>query len=362
MNPKKHNKYFGEWLILPALAMVCFIVTRISKANPNLTEKFYSQFAYPVIARSLSFLSSAFPFSISDIYYLLIMASPLVIILLLLFRKIKFWRATKITLNLLAANYVFFYLLWGFNYFRPPLNERLDLEEQRPNKQEFITAFKRLTQRTNTLYANYSLSNKQEIDSLIEESYRNISTAFKLNLPLGNRPDKRITFSHFYSKLGITGYYGPFFNEVHVNKQALAIEYPFILAHEKAHQLGITSEAEANFHAWMACNNSKSKQLQYTASLILLHHFVRQAHELPEYKDLIKDISPEVKSDINKRIKHWRELRQEKLDKAASKVNDVYLKSNRVKKGIGDYRGVVEHVMNFSLDSTFQQKYCLQGL
>ena len=53
------------------------------------------------------------------------------------------------------------------------------------------------------------------------------------------------------------------------------------------------------------------------------------------------------------------ELRNEKMDKAASRINDAYLKTNKVEEGIKDYRGVVRHVMNFSLDSTFQKRHNL---
>jgi hypothetical protein len=52
-------------------------------------------------------------------------------------------------------------------------------------------------------------------------------------------------------------------------------------------------------------------------------------------------------------------LRNEKVDRVASKVNDTYLKSNKVDKGIKDYTGVVKHVMNFSLDSAFQKQHNL---
>jgi 1,2-phenylacetyl-CoA epoxidase catalytic subunit len=176
---------------------------------------------------------------------------------------------------------------------------------------------------------------------------------------MGKRKDKKITFSNFYSKTGISGYFGPFFNEVHVNKKVTSIEYPYVLAHEKAHQLGVTSEAEANFYAWLACSNSNSQQLKYSANLIILRHFLIQAYSLEEYPEMLASVAKPVKDDINYIRQHWLNLRNEKLDKAASKVNDTYLKTNKIKGGIKDYHGVVKHVMNFSLDSTFQQQHGL---
>lgn len=348
-----------KWTILPIVAIICFVFSLILKSNPRLSEDWYTQRMYPVISKILSSLSSIFPFSFSDVFYLLLIFMPLTILILLLLKRITFSRAGKIILNCIAGVYVLFYVLWGYNYFRLGLNERLNLAETEPNKNELLVVFEQLIEQTNSLYCNCDLINKTEIDSLIEDSYKNLAPALNLKYPMGKRKDKGITFSNFYSKTGITGYFGPFFNEVHVNKKVLPVEYPFILAHEKAHQFGITSEAEANFYAWMVCNFSNVQQVQYSANLIMLHHFIREVYSLEEYTELSKLISSEVKDDFNSRIKYWRRLRNKNMDKAASKMNDVYLKSNNVKKGIDDYHGVVEHVMNFSLDSAFQQRHNL---
>jgi len=64
-----------------------------------------------------------------------------------------------------------------------------------------------------------------------------------------------------------------------------------------------------------------------------------------------------AKSDYLRIREHWMKLRNEKVDKVASKVNDSYLKTNKVEKGIEDYKGVVKFVMDYSLDTAFQKKY-----
>lgn len=354
-----HKTLTLKWVILPSLAIICFIITEILSRNPESVEQYYSQGIYPHIAIILSAISSIFPFSIDDIFYLALLLIPVMLIVLLLFKRTTFKFSGKLILNLLSSIYILFYILWGFNYFRPNVNQRLGIHEEEKNKEEFIQVFNHLIHKTNSLHCNTGILKKDEVERLVEESYQNLAQVLNIQYPMGKRPDKQITFSGFYAKTGISGYFGPFFNEVHVNKKVLPVEYPFILAHEKAHQLGITSEAEANFYAWMACNYSKSKQLQYSGNLILLHHFIIQAYSMEEYPELIKQIDQKVKADFNARIEHWRLLRNDKMDKAASKVNNAYLKTNKVKEGIKDYQGVVKHVMNFSLDSTFLEKYNL---
>ena len=53
-----------------------------------------------------------------------------------------------------------------------------------------------------------------------------------------------------FSMVGVTGSMGPFFCEFTLNGDLLPPQYPATYAHELAHFLGITSEAEANFYAY----------------------------------------------------------------------------------------------------------------
>lgn len=355
---KKKDRKIKYW-ILPALAVVVFLATRILAGSPGFTEKIYSQEIYPGLASVVSFFSKWVPFSLDDLFYLLLILLFFGLTVLLVFRKIKFLKAGKIALNVLAAVFVLFYFLWGFNYFRADVKTRLGIQEQTPGTEEFLLVFENLVEKTNASYQSFENFNAPEIDSLVEESYKKLAPVLKLNYPSGTRRAKNISLSKFFAKAGISGYFGPFFNEVHLNSHLLPVEYPFVLAHEKAHQFGITSEAEANFYAWLVCTQSRSKQLQYSGNLALLRYFVNQGFRLEDYSEIVKKIDERVREDYRKIREHWMSLRNEKVDKVATKVNDTYLKTNRVEKGIEDYQGVVKFVMDFSLDTAFQQKWHL---
>lgn len=353
---RRLRKIFLHWLLMPVLSVVTFITTNVATNHKEWIELNYSQKIYPSIAKVLSKFNSIVSFSIDDLFYLALIFLPIILILLLILKRISFKLAGKIALNTVASVYILFYILWGFNYFRSGLNERLGLRESDPNKESLLAVLEKLIVQTNQLQCSFDSFKYTQADEEIERAYEKLAPLLKIQYPMGKRDDKKITFSKFYSKTRITGYFGPFFNEVHVNKKVLPIEYPYVLAHEKAHQFGITSEAEANFFAWIVCTNSESQQIRYSGNLFVLYHFLIQAYELDEYKELVKQISPEVRNDFERIRQHWRKLRNEKISKTASKVNDVYLKTNKVEEGIKDYRGVVKHVMNFSLDSTFQKR------
>jgi Zn-dependent peptidase ImmA (M78 family) len=352
---KKSFKIF-RWLILPILAMTVFGLTHIFVRFPHIAENYYSQKIYPVLAQVISFFSRWFPFSLDDLFYFLLLLTGIVILILLVTKKISFKLSGLIALNVLAAVYILFYVLWGFNYFRADLNSRLGIMQQTADSEEFTAVFQQLVEATNNSYTSYDDFDRDETGRLIEDSYWKLAPVLKLNYPSGIRRAKHITLSGFFAQAGISGYFGPFFNEVHINKNLLPVEYAFVLAHEKAHQFGVTGEAEANFYAWLVCKYSESKQLQYSANLVALRYFMHQARHMPQFKEMVSGLDDRVKADLQKIRNHWMNLRNEKVESVASRVNDAYLKTNQIEGGIGDYTGVVRHVMDFSLDSAFQKR------
>jgi hypothetical protein len=161
---------FNKWLI-PVLAILFFLITEIFSRNPEFVERYYSNGVYPLIAKLLSAFSGIFPFSLDDIYYSLLAFTILGLTTFLILRKIKFKQAILYVLNILASVYILFYLLWGFNYYRLNLPERIELKDSSADKAEFITITEKLIKRTNLLHCTFDNLDKNEVDSLIEESY-----------------------------------------------------------------------------------------------------------------------------------------------------------------------------------------------
>ncbi|SHJ59572.1 Protein of unknown function [Tangfeifania diversioriginum] len=361
MNFQKTKYNFPWWLVLPVLAVFTFVLTELAARHPAIVETIYTQKVYPVIASTFSAISSLISFSLDDLFYSFLIVLFTLLVTLLIFKKITWKSAGKIVLNTLAAVYISFYFLWGFNYFRSDVTQRLKISEQDADSEQFLAVFTHLTTQLNDSHTRFDNLKIETVDSLVEASYRELSPMLNIPYPAGKRRAKSITFSRFFAGAGISGYYGPFFNEIHINKHLLPVEYPFILAHEKAHQFGVTSEAEASFYAWLVCTNSSSKHLRYSANLYVFRHFLYHGRHLEQLSEITSELDDRVKADFQKIREHWMELRNEKIDHAASKMNDAYLKTNKVEKGIEDYHGVVKHVMDLSLDSAFQRKWNLNS-
>ncbi|MDP2889941.1 MAG: DUF3810 domain-containing protein [Bacteroidota bacterium] len=347
--------FFGLAALPIWLALATYGLTELFSRHPGVTETVYSQTFYPIVAFLLSFVNKWVRFSLDDAFYGLLALFLVVLVILVIFRKIQFGRFILMVIQTLAICYVLFYWFWGFNYYRTGINERLSITKSKPDTVQFVRVLENLIAQTNASYCTFENVSFSTIDSLVEASYKKNASFLKVKYPQGKRVSKPITLSNFFAKASIAGYYGPFFSEVHLNDSLLMIEYPQVLAHEFAHQFGITSEAEANFYAWMVCAQSDSKHLQYSANISMENYFLSQSKHLHNFPDLVRQIDKPVIDDIRKVQKHWASMRNEKIDKAAGKVNDVYLKTNKIEKGIEDYFGVVQFVMDFETDSVAQR-------
>jgi len=329
------------------IALLVFISVRYAVHNSKFVDLYYSNGIYPVVAKLFSGLSNLLPFSLWDLFWVMTIVFLIVGLGLAIFRKVK-WRWFCLhVLQTAALLYVFFYFVWGYNYFRPKIETRVNWEKQKPDELVFRAILDSIISHTNSSYVSVSPSDYSAIDELVEDSYRKNSKELGVIYPNGVRRPKTMIFSSFFAKSGVSGYFGPFFNEIHLNYYLLPMEYPFVLAHEKAHQFGITNEAEANLAAFVICMTSSDKRLQYSGYVNLLVYFISDASQMKDVKDYVRKIDKQVILDLRFQRRHWQGLRNKTLDQVQTAANNAYLKTNNIEEGVKNYNQVVELVINY---------------
>ena len=329
------------------LAAMVFLIIRIAVHNSRLVEFYYSTGIYPFIARLFSGISNLIPFSLWDIFWIFLIALFIISLALVVLRKINPVIYLLRVLQLLALLYTFFYFVWGFNYFRPKIEIRLGWDKSKADETIFRSILDSIIVHTNSSYIVITPSDYPTIDRLVEESYRKNSKELGINYPNGSRLPKTMMFSSFFAKSGVSGYFGPFFNEIHLNYYLLPMEYPFVLAHEKAHQFGITNEAEANLAAFVVCMSSDDHRLQYSGYVNLLVYFLSDASQMKDVKDFIREIDKPVILDLRFQRRHWQGLRNVTLDQVQTAANNAYLKTNNIEEGVKNYNQVVSLVISY---------------
>jgi hypothetical protein len=329
------------------LALLVFIGVKWAISNSGTIEKDYSKGIYKTIAHAISSFSRIIFFSLWDIFWVLIICLIIAGIVLVIFRKIRFWRYIFRVLKLAALLYSIFYISWGYNYFRPKIEDRLKWEIPKVDETLFRSVLDTLISKTNKNFISVTSSDYQKFDSLVENSYSRNSADLGIIYPNGTRRPKTMIFSSLFAKSGVSGYFGPFFNEIHLNYYLLPIDYPFVLAHEKAHQFGITSEAEANLTAFVICTRSEDQMVRYSGYQSLLLYFLKNASHLSDHKEIFERIDKAVMNDFRMRQKYYQGLENKRMSDMQTSANDIYLKANKIESGVLNYDQVVSLVISW---------------
>lgn len=345
---KIHRVIVAAWPFL--LALLIFPGVRLAHRFPGSVEHYYSEGIYPFIARIVSSFSRLFPFSLWDIFWVVSIGLLFAGLLLVVLRKLRLRIYGLRIAQFLALGYSFFYILWGFNYLRPGIESRIGWNKPVADSTVFRSVFDTLIAHTNSSYIKVD-PDYADFDRLVEQSYKKNSAALGIRYPGGTRRPKKMIFSTVMAKFGLSGYFGPFFNEIHLNGRLLPMEYPFVLAHEKAHQFGITSESEANLVAFIVCTTSSDQRLQYSGYLSVFLYFLYDARHLKDYKEFVKKIDRPVIEDISYQRKYYNALQNRKMQEMQSAANNVYLKTNFIKSGVKNYNQVVSLVIGWYQNS-----------
>lgn len=315
--------------------------------RPAITEKIYTRSFYTVLTPLVTSFSSLFAFSISEIFLYANVLGFCLLLALGLYRKKWRWALTGV-LRWAAFAIVWFYLGWGCNYFRLPLAEQLRLPKQSAVMDSLALRRNLLwsISQTNRAWRPVPPGDIKQLDEEIERQYQAVCDTLRLPLMPGKRPPKFLLFPGLFHYTLTSGMFGPFFHEIHLNNELLPVELPFVLAHEKAHQMGFAREAEANFLAALVCWSSADSAVQYSAHFSILGHFAARAYFFSDQEALRQGIRPQVREDFA-RVRRRYQKYEGPVSEISHKSYDAYLRANRVEGGAQNYNDVVDLIIRW---------------
>ena len=248
---------------------------------------FYSQTVYPCFSYILSSFSNLFPFAIGDLFIFLSIAGIIIYPIYARLRKKTPWK--KILLHdgeYLLWVYVWFYLAWGLNYSQKNFYQRTEIPYTAYTPENFQKFMNEYITRLNRSYTPINSINRDLIREETVRLYKQLSDSLGVHRPPHDAPRvKTMMFTPFISMVGVTGSMGPFFCEFTLNGDLLPVNYPATYAHELAHLLGITSEAEANFYAYQVCTRSQAMGIRFSGYFSVLNHVLGNAQRLLPKED-----------------------------------------------------------------------------
>jgi len=336
-----------------------YLLSLLLARFPQAAETMYGNLVGPAASRALSLVTGQVPVALAEFFVLAVVARQLV----------GGWRATRDALSgerqwtnalgsgalrlaqdagvLVAA----FYLLWGFNYARAPLQDRLGWK--RPADLDIGELDKLANQMVSAANETYleihGVSDTEQPTAILIDT-RAMERALaqgwdrarlELELPLrANSYGRAKTplLTRWYEWTGIAGFYFPFTGEANLRRGIPAVDYPKMLAHEKAHQRGVARESEANFWGFLSAAHSSEPLARYSAFVFAQQQLLALLIQLDT--DLAREIAgrriPGVQRDIDDSRRYWRSFRGRGTELGRS-VNNAFLQSNRVEGGARNY-------------------------
>jgi hypothetical protein len=293
---------------LPIGLLIQIVFVQLISFFPELIEGFYSNRFYNYISSFSRIFLGFLPFSVGDLCYLLA-------IIFLIFGFFKNRKTIKLSWNdrllkivsYFSVFYFFFNILWGLNYYRVPLFEKLKIEKEYSND-DLLKFTQILITKTNAIHSQITKNDsikvvfpysQEQVFEMNLKGYNSLSNkipSFKYNHP----SIKKSLFSLPLSYMGFSGYLNPFTNEAQVNDKIPMYNFPTTVTHEMAHQLGYASESEANFIGFLASINNENSYFQYSGYSHALHYCLSNWRYRDEFQ--FKKITKNCSSRNNKEL------------------------------------------------------------
>lgn len=351
-----------------SLFLLGFSWPRMLTGHGAWVEHNYSQGIYQSIRRVISAVTSVVPFSIAEFFFYLIIITAVLTFIVrvfeLLFRKIRFsWLIGPFASFLLAGGILLnlFYVTWGFNYFREPLAQRMELSITARSVDELEAFVLRTAAEAQLLRETLQedeegvfapKESKGELFARLPQAYAVLGEQFSAIPPDATRA-KQIFWSTGLSWQGISGIYIGLTAEPNVNADQPPLLLYQAAAHEMAHQTGIASEDEAEFVGYLACMRSSDANIRYSGlayALIVAGNALFDA-DSERYLAATELYGDAIWRDLAAYNAYWRSFSGE-IRQSADRRNDAYLKHNAQPSGIKSYGEAVDLLL------AYEAKYC----
>jgi len=332
-----------------------FIVKWLA-GNPEWIENYYSNGIYPFISKAFRTVFGWLPFSVGDLLYaaLIFLAIRYLVIQRKNIRK-HFLSFLRDVVMVLSVAYLTFHLLWGFNYYRQPLNQQLGIGLTY-DKEELVDMTKTLVEITNSLQYEITKDSsqiveipysKKQILTLSKEGYRNLEKTFP-KWTYQKPSVKKSLFSTVLTYMGYGGYLNPFTNEAQVNGRIPKFRDPFVSSHEIGHQIGYSAENETNFIGYLAATGHEDIYFRYSAYAYVLGYCLRdvQGNDSALFDEFYAQLNPGLQKNYQEVADFWA-AHENPLEPISKSIFNTFLKANNQKDGIQSYNKVVALMINY---------------
>lgn len=342
-------KTIGRLILSAIFLILTAAMAAAAKGAPELVFAFYPELSRGLLS-VLSSITAPLPFCVWELLVVLAVLW-LVYTLVNVFRGKRSFFSWLSGIVLAVSVFAFAFVgVWGLNHFGPTAAESLGLPVREYTVEELTEATQYYAAQASTLADQIARDETQvgvfsDFDTLADRAatgYEALAQRYTLFTGSLDRV-KKLASWRLFSQFGITGIFVCVTGEACVNPDTYVAWLPFTMCHELAHRQTVAAEDGANFCAYLACMENPDPEFQYSgamAAYIYCHNALMKV-DREAASALWQNVHPGIRADAQAANAHYAQY-EGKVQDAASKVNDTYLKAFSEETGVQSYGEVAD--------------------
>ncbi len=345
------------WILIP----ISFLLVLFARLNNVWVEKLFVPYIYKPLSWVVGGLVSLFPFSVTELIVILLLAGAVLYLVLFVRSVIKEKNCRRHLIYKLFVNIIcilsvalfLFQMTMGLNYYRVEITQYLDIDVKKRDVSELYSLCEMLVEDMNT-YRNQlkkdengitrlSDDNRFETSNSAKDAYKALSEKIPV-LKTADIRNKPLISSKLFSAVLTTGIYIPYTFESNINIDVPEFTIPATMCHELTHFRGFMRENEANFLSYLACMESDRADFKYSGSFMAFGYCYTALYKAD--KDLAKQIAAlcddGIIDDVQFEDNYWAPYRSTVTAQVSNTVYNTYLEVNDQKSGIRSYGEMVD--------------------
>jgi hypothetical protein len=348
-----------------AVVVLALLLTVFQLPAPFI-ERFYANGFYVRLQSIFTPVTNLLPFAIYDLLILAVLAGLpgwWIVRIVKAGKGRRLRRAATLFLNTLvltAIVFLIFQLLWGFNYMRQPLRQKLDYNTERINEDAAIGLYRLCVERLNAEVDevhNGNFPDDEEWRKRLQPSYSGLLQEFGRTGDITLARAKATLFDRYLEASGISGFINPFGHETIVGRGYHSLDRAFTLAHEWGHLAGFADESEASFIGLVALLRSEDAACRYAGWLAMYSHMPLRSlkEKLKVDNAQMPQLSTAVESDLRAMDEEAEKRRiSPVVSKAQWQMYDQFLKAQHATASYGE---LISLVMGTQFDSGWKAQH-----
>lgn len=264
--------------------------------------------------------------------------------------KTKLVSALSTILAFLMGGIFLFFILWGYNYSRVPLEQSLGIETKALGKEELWQELQEETKEIIRLRrmipgVTDSAISGDFLPADLEDHLRTnlIGVLQREDFPIAGTVRGHLIYPKgIFLRFSSSGLYFPFTGQGQVDAGLHPLQWPYVITHEMAHGYGFGDEGTCNFIAYWACSKSADPVVAYMGRLAYWRTVAANniGYDREKYFTFRETLPAGIVSDldaINETLLKYPDI----MPKLRYYAYDSYLKAQGIDEGIKNYNRVI---------------------